>query len=101
MIAKGRCDVQQRTLVSGVEGHPGEPVGHGQVAVRGHVGDLEIAADKGDHQAERSHQKGQPGGVHRRLSALDQGRRQTQLAGHGPDGGIRSKRQGDPKTYCS
>ena len=45
-------DVEQRALVACIEGHPGEPVVHRQVTVGRHVGNLKVAADKSNDQAQ-------------------------------------------------
>ena len=43
---KGKGNVKQGAFVAGVEGDPGKLAGHGQVAVSGYVGHLEILGDK-------------------------------------------------------
>ena len=89
---------EQRTLVAGVECDPGETVGHGQVAVPGNVGNLEIAADERNYEAARGHQQHHHHGVDGRPGAFHQRRSPPQLARNRSDGGVGGEGQRQPKA---
>ena len=94
-------DVQQRTLVAGVEGDPGETVGHCQITVAGDVGNLEVPRYKGDHQRKRGDEQHNYGGVHGGLRALHQRGRAAQLSRHRPHAGVSGQGQRHPQADCA
>ena len=95
----GRQDqgnVEQRSLVAGVKGHPGVDVRHRPVAVGGHISHLKVPVDERPNQAEGSHQHGQGQHIDRPPGAFHQSRRAAQLPQNRSQGGIDGQGQANP-----